>query len=68
MLLVIFVLSAFLLVELKVVLAMGGCLLVIFVLSTFLLVELEVVIGGWLYASHFIPVRFSLDLIEGCCL
>jgi hypothetical protein len=42
-LLVIFFLSAFLLVELKVVLAMGGCLLVIFVLSAFLLVDLEVV-------------------------
>ena len=40
--LVIFLLSAFLLVELKVVLAMGGCLLVIFVHFAFLKVELEV--------------------------
>ncbi len=42
-LLVVFVLSTFLLVELEVVVVVGGCLLVIFVLSTFLLVELKVV-------------------------
>jgi hypothetical protein len=63
-LLVIFFLSAFLLVELKVVLAMGGCLLVIFVLSAFLLVELKVVlvVGGCLLVIYVLSAFLLVEL------
>jgi hypothetical protein len=67
-LLVIFVLSAFLLVELEAVLAMGGCLLVIFVLSAFLLVEFKVVLamGGCVLVIfvHLAFLKVELEVVS----